>query len=277
MSADSPAAYIGHHIQNLTYGRLPDGSLGFAHTPEQAKAMGFMSLNVDTTFWAVLCGVLFCYFFRKVAANVSIDKPGRLQLFIEMVVEMVATSVKDAFHGRNALIAPLALTIFAWIFMMNLMDLVPVDFVPYFAEHVMGLGHMKMVPTTDVNATFGMSITVFLLMIYYGIKVKGIGGFAGEFLFHPFGKLMVPANLPLELVSFFAKPLSLALRLFGNMFAGELVFVLIAALIPFWLQWLVSVPWAIFHILVITLQAYIFMMLTIVYLGQAHESHDDSH
>lgn len=276
MSSASPAEYIGHHIQNLTYGRLPDGSLGFAEHPAEAKAMGFMAVNVDTMAWAILCGLIFCYFFRKVAANVSVDKPSRLQLLIEMVVEMVAGSVKDAFHSRNALIAPLALTIFAWIFMMNLMDLVPVDVVPR-AAAMLGLGHMKMVPTTDVNATFGMSITVFLLMIFYGIKVKGIGGFVGEFLFHPFGKLMFFANLPLELVSFFAKPLSLALRLFGNMFAGELVFVLIAALIPWWLQWLVSVPWAIFHILVVALQAYIFMMLTIVYLGQAHESHDDAH
>lgn len=276
MSSASPAEYIGHHIQNLTYGRLPDGSLGFAEHAADAKAMGFMAINVDTMAWALLCGVLFCYFFRKVAANVSVDKPSRLQLAIEMVVEMVAGSVKDAFHSRNALIAPLALTIFVWIFLMNLMDLVPVDVVPMLASAA-GLGYMKMVPTTDVNATFGMSLSVFLLMIFYGIKVKGIGGFAGEFLFHPFGKWMVIANLPLELVSFIAKPLSLSLRLFGNMFAGELVFVLIAALIPFWLQWVVAVPWAIFHILVITLQAYIFMMLTIVYLGQAHESHDDAH
>lgn len=276
MSAHSPAEYIGHHIQNLTFGRLPDGALGFAETPAEAKAMGFMSINVDTMAWAILCGVLFCYFFGKVAGRVSVDKPSKLQLLVEMVVEMVAGSVKDAFHGRNALIAPLALTVFAWIFMMNLMDLVPVDVVPMLASAA-GLGHMKMVPTTDVNATFGMSISIFLLMIFYGIKVKGIGGFASEFLFHPFGKFMVPFNLPLELVSFLAKPLSLSLRLFGNMFAGELVFVLITALIPFWLQWFVAVPWAIFHILVITLQAYIFMMLTIVYLGQAHETHDDSH
>lgn len=276
MSSGSPAEYIGHHIQNLTYGRLPDGAMGFAHSAADAKAMGFMAINVDTMAWGLLCGLLFCYFFRKVAANVSIEKPSRLQLLIEMVVEMVAGSVKDAFHGRNALIAPLALTIFVWIFMMNLMDLVPVDVVPRLAE-MAGLSHMKMVPTTDVNATFGMSLSVFALMIFYGIKVKGIGGFAGEFLFHPFGKWMVIANLPLELVSFVAKPLSLSLRLFGNMFAGELVFVLIAALLPWWLQSVVSVPWAIFHILVITLQAYIFMMLTIVYLGQAHETHDDAH
>jgi len=148
-----------------------------------------------------------------------------------------------------------------------------VDFVPY-VSHLVGIEYMKMVPTTDVNATFGMSLSVFALMIYYGIKVKGPGGFLGELAFHPFGKALLPVNLVLETVSLIAKPLSLSLRLFGNMFAGELVFVLIAALVPFWLQWALSVPWAIFHILVITLQAYIFMMLTIVYLSQSHESHD---
>ena len=155
---------------------------------------------------------------------------------------------------------------------MNLMDLVPVDFIPYLSQ-LLGVSHMKVVPTTDVNATFGMSLSIFGLMIFYGIKVKGFGGFLGELAFHPFGKLFVPVNLVLETVSLLAKPLSLSLRLFGNMFAGELVFVLIAALTPFYLQWLLSVPWAIFHILVITLQAYIFMMLTIVYLSQSHESH----
>ncbi len=276
MAAHSPAEYIGHHIQNLTYGTLADGSMGFAHTPKEATAMGFMSINVDTMFWSLLTGILFCWLFRKVAVSASIDKPSRWQLVCEMAVEMVAGSVRDAFHGRNAIIAPLALTIFMWIFLMNLMDLVPVDFVPFVTQK-MGLSHMKMVPTTDVNATFGMSLSIFALMIYYGIKVKGPGGFLGELAFHPFGKWMFLFNIPLEIVSLVAKPLSLSLRLFGNMFAGELVFVLIAALIPFWLQWAVSVPWAIFHILVITLQAYIFMMLTIVYLGQAHESHDDSH
>jgi len=276
MAGATPAEYIGHHIQNLTYGRHPDGHWGFAHSAKDAAEMGFMAINADTMAWSLITGIAFCCLFRKVAASASVDRPPRWQLAVEMVVEMVAGSVRDAFHGRNAIIAPLALTIFAWIFLMNLMDLVPVDFVPFIAAQ-MGLSHMKMVPTTDVNATFGMSLSVFALMIFYGIKVKGPGGFAGEFLFHPFGKYMVLFNLPLELVSFLAKPLSLSLRLFGNMFAGELVFVLIAALIPFWLQWLLAVPWAIFHILVITLQAYIFMMLTIVYLGQAHESHDDAH
>lgn len=273
MAAHSPAEYISHHIQNLTFGTKADGTLGFAHSAREATEMGFMAINVDTMFWSLATGIFFCWSFRKIAAGVSIDKPSRWQLLIEMVFEMVAGSVRDAFHGRNALIAPLALTIFVWIFLMNLMDLVPVDFVPS-ASHAIGIEYMKMVPTTDVNATFGMSLSVFFLMIYYGIKVKGPGGYASEFLFHPFGKWMVPANLPLELISLLAKPLSLSLRLFGNMFAGELVFVLIAALVPFYLQWALSVPWAIFHILVITLQAYIFMMLTIVYLGQSHETHD---
>ncbi|MGE0484318.1 MAG: F0F1 ATP synthase subunit A [Gammaproteobacteria bacterium] len=273
MSAGSPAEYISHHIQNLTFGKHPDGSWGFAHTAREATEMGFMAINVDTMFWSLLTGVVFCWLFRKVAVSASVQKPSKWQSVVELAFEMVAGSVRDAFHGRNALIGPLALTIFVWIFLMNLMDLVPVDFVPY-ASQQMGISHMKMVPTTDVNATFGMSLSVFALMVFYGIKVKGIGGFLGELAFHPFGKALLPVNLVLETVSLIAKPLSLSLRLFGNMFAGELVFVLIAALVPFYLQWLLSVPWAIFHILVITLQAYIFMMLTIVYLSQSHESHD---
>lgn len=270
MAAGSPAEYISHHIQNLTFGQHPDGTLGFAHSAKEAAEMGFWAIHVDTMFWSLFTGFLFCWLFRKAAVSASIENPGRLQTFVEMIFEMVSSSVRDAFTGNNALIAPLALTIFVWIFLMNLMDLVPVDVVPQLA-HLMGLEYMKMVPTTDVNVTFGMSLSIFALMIFYGIKVKGLGGFFGELAFHPFGKALLPVNLVLETVSLIAKPLSLSLRLFGNMFAGELVFVLIAALVPWWLQWALSIPWAIFHILVITLQAYIFMMLTIVYLGQSHE------
>jgi F-type H+-transporting ATPase subunit a len=273
MAASSPAEYISHHIQNLTFGHHADGSLGFAHTAKEATEMGFWAINVDTMFWSLFTGILFCWLFRKAAVSASVQNPGRLQSCVEMIVEMVSTSIKDAFTGNNALIAPLSLTIFVWIFLMNLMDLVPVDLVPQLS-HLLGISHMKMVSTTDVNATFGMSLSIFGLMIYYGIKVKGLGGFLGELAFHPFGKALLPVNLVLESVSLIAKPLSLSLRLFGNMFAGELVFVLIAALVPFYLQWAFSVPWAIFHILVITLQAYIFMMLTIVYLSQSHETHD---
>ncbi len=273
MAAGSPAEYIGHHIQNLTFGQHADGSWGIALSAKEATEMGFIAINVDTMFWSIATGVAFCWIFRKAAVSASVQNPGRLQSIVEMMVEMVNTSVRDAFQGTNALIAPLSLTIFVWVFLMNLMDLVPVDFVPQLA-HLMGIEYMKMVPTTDVNATFGMSLSVFGLMIYYGIKVKGPVGFFGEFASHPFGKALFPVNLMLETVSMIAKPLSLSLRLFGNMFAGELVFVLIAALIPFYLQWALAVPWAIFHILVITLQAYIFMMLTIVYLSQSHETHD---
>lgn len=273
MAAGTPAEYISHHIQNLTFGQHHDGTLGFAHSAKEAAEMGFWAIHVDTMFWSLLTGITFCWLFRKAAVNASVQNPGRLQTFVEMIFEMVSSSVRDAFQGNNALIAPLALTIFVWIFLMNLMDLVPVDVVPQIAS-MMGVHYMKMVPTTDVNATFGMSLSIFGLMIYYGIKVKGLGGFLGELAFHPFGKALLPVNLVLETVSLVAKPLSLSLRLFGNMFAGELVFVLIAALVPFYLQWAFSVPWAIFHILVITLQAYIFMMLTIVYLGQSHEVHD---
>ena len=273
MAAGSPAEYISHHIQNLTFGERSDGTWGFAHSAKEATEMGFMAINVDTMFWSLATGLLFCWLFRKAAVSASVSTPSKFQSCIEMVLEMVNTSVKDAFVGNNALIGPLALTIFVWIFLMNLMDLVPVDFIPQIS-HLVGIEYMKMVPTTDVNATFGMSLSIFGLMVYYGIKIKGLGGFFGELAFHPFGKALLPVNLVLETVSLIAKPLSLSLRLFGNMFAGELVFVLIAALIPFYLQWAVSVPWAIFHILVITLQAYIFMMLTIVYLSQSHETHD---
>ncbi len=272
MAGSTKGEYISHHIQNLTYGLTHDGSLGFAHSAKEAAEMGFLSINVDTMFWSIFTGIMFCVLFRWASSSVSINKPSKWQLCVELLVEMVWGSVKDAFTGKNAIIAPLSLTIFVWIFLMNLMDLVPVDFVPY-ASYLMGAPYMKIVPTTDVNATFGMSLSIFALMIYYGIKMKGLGGFAKELAFHAFGKALLPVNLVLETVSLVAKPLSLSLRLFGNMFAGELVFVLIAALIPFYLQFVLAVPWAIFHILVIILQAYIFMMLTIVYLGQAHEVH----
>ena len=188
-----------------------------------------------------------------------------------MVVEFVDTNVKDTFHGRNPLVAPLALTIFCWILLMNIMDLVPIDFLPYAAQSV-GIPYLKVVPSADVNITMAMALGVFALMIYYSIKVKGLMGFAKERALHPFNHpIMIPFNLLLEVVSLIAKPISLGMRLFGNMFAGEVVFILIAALMPWWAQWLGSVPWAIFHILVITIQAFVFMMLTIVYLSQAHE------
>jgi len=272
MAAGTPAEYIAHHIQNLTFGLRADGSLGIARTAAEAQEMGFWAINLDSMGWSIFLGVLFLWLFRKAARNVSVENPGRWQSVVEVIVEFVDSSVKETFHGKSPLIAPLALTLFVWIFLMNLMDLVPVDWLP-FLFHLAGVEYMKVVPTTDVNITFGLSLSVFALMIYYSIKIKGIGGFVGELAFQPFGPKLFFVNLPLELVSMVAKPLSHSLRLFGNLFAGELIFVLIAGLLPFWLQWTLSVPWAIFHLLVITLQAYIFMMLTIVYLSMAHEHH----
>ncbi|WP_375172514.1 F0F1 ATP synthase subunit A, partial [Marinobacter sp.] len=286
--AGSASEYIQHHLQNLTYGKLPagyeraDGTVieestwTLARTSAEASDMGFWALHIDSLGWAVGLGVLFLFLFRMAAKKATSGQPGGLQNFVEVMVEFVDNSVKETFHGRNKVIAPLALTIFCWVFLMNLMDLVPVDFLPQLF-HLMGLEYMKVVPTTDVNVTLGMSLSVFFLIIYYSLKVKGVGGFLGELTLHPFSSdnlflkiLLVPVNLLLEGVSLIAKPISLALRLFGNLYAGELIFILIA-LLPLWAQWTLSVPWAIFHILVITLQAFIFMMLTIVYLSMAHE------
>jgi F-type H+-transporting ATPase subunit a len=251
----TPSGYITHHLTNLTVG---DG--------------GFWTVHIDSLFFSALTGLLFLWVFRKAAKTATSGVPGKLQCFVEIMVEFVDNNVKETFHGRNPLIAPLALTIFCWIMLMNIMDLVPIDFLPYPAEHWLGIPYLKVVPSADVNITMAMALGVFALMIYYSIKIKGLGGFAKELALHPFNHpVMIPFNLLLEVVSLLAKPLSLGMRLFGNMFAGEVVFILIAALMPWWAQWLGSLPWAIFHVLVITIQAFVFMMLTIVYLSQAHE------
>lgn len=268
--------YIVHHLTNL-------------HTGE-----GFWNFHLDSIFYAVVLAILFGGSFFLAARKATSGVPSGWQNFVELMVDFVDAQVKDSFHGSSKLIAPLALTIFCWIFLMNFMDLVPVDLLPALGVAV-GVEYMKVVPTTDLNITFGMSITVFLLMIFYSIKIKGAGGFAKELLFHPFGKWMMPFNLLLKLVEELAKPVSLALRLFGNLYAGELIFILIAlftlsvgaesigetlgnlasvgtitALVT---QVILGLAWAIFHILIITLQAFIFMMLTIVYLSMAHEEH----
>lgn len=274
--------YIKHHLQNLTFGRLPDGTWAFAHNADEAKQMGFWALHVDSVFFALLTGLVFIYFFRKAARNAVSGVPGGLQNFVEWIVEFVENSVKGSFTGRNPLVAPLALTVFCWIFLMNFMDLVPIDFIPLLAQ-ALGVHYLKVVPTTDPNATFGMSIAVFVLVIYYSIKIKGPGGFFAELAYHPFGKWGMPANLFLEVVNLLAKPVSLSLRLFGNMYAGEMIFILIALMGGAWAaatlgnsvlfgsQVLLSLGWGIFHILIVTLQAFIFMTLTIVYLDMAHQ------
>ena len=280
----SSSEYIKHHLQNLTYGQLPDGTWGLAQTPEQAREMGFWAVHLDTLGFSFGLGVLFLFFFYLAARRASTGVPAGLQNFVELVVEFIDGAVKGSFSGRNPMVAPLALTIFLWVFLMNFMDLLAIDHAPQLA-HAAGLPFLKVVPTTDPNATFGMAFGVFALIIFYSIKIKGIGGFLGELTMQPFKAqsiglkiAFIPINLFLELVNLIAKPISLALRLFGNMYAGEMIFILIAVMYGAGLVFgasagILQLGWAIFHILIITLQAFIFMTLTIVYLDMAHQEH----
>jgi len=270
----TPQEYIQHHLTNLTWGQHPDGSWGLAQTAQQANEMGFMAIHLDTMFFSLLTGIIFLAVFRFAARHVTSGQPGRLQNCVEALVEFTDNQVRESFHGRNELIAPLALTIAVWVFLMNLTDLIPVDYIPYIAQNGLGLPATRIVPTADINAPMGMAIGVFILILYYSFKIKGAKGFAKEMTLHPFGKWAVPFNFLLESVTLIAKIVSLGMRLFGNLYAGEMIFILIAALIPFWAQWALQVPWAIFHILIITLQAFIFMVLTIVYLSMAHETEE---
>jgi|TARA_Y100000031_G_scaffold152803_1_gene196722 F-type H+-transporting ATPase subunit a len=261
--------YIKHHLTNLTFGRHTDGSWGFGHSIEEVNEMGFYAVHVDTMFWSIFLGCTFLFLFIRAASGATAGVPGGFQNAIEMLVEFVDDMVRNIFDGDNAVIAPLSLTILVWVFLMNLMDLVPVDWIPYAAQ-LSGIHFFKVVPTTDPNATLGMALGVLILMLYYSFKIKGAVGFAKELSAHPIPVDMArPFNLPIEFIVMLAKPFSLGMRLFGNLYAGEMIFILIAVM-PFWAQWTLSIPWALFHVLIITLQAFIFMVLTIVYLSQAH-------
>jgi F-type H+-transporting ATPase subunit a len=268
--------YIQHHLTNWTVCR-DHGEWAFNHCP---TTLWSWSLNIDSMLFSLVLGGLFIWLFGKVAKNATAGRPGKLQAAVELVVLFVDGAVKDAFHGHNKVIAPLSLTIFVWVFLMNLMDLIPVDWLPWAATFI-GVEYLKVVPTTDLNVTFAMSISVFLLTIYYSLKVKGAIGFSKEFTMHPIAPptkgigiiaapVIIAFNFILETVAFIARPVSLSLRLFGNMYAGELIFILIALIGLYQLP--LHFGWAVFHILVITLQAFIFMMLTIVYLSQAHDT-----
>ena len=286
MSSDSltTTGYIKHHLQNLAYGQHPDGTWGLAHSAAEAREMGFWAIHLDTMFWSVALGALFVWLFSKAARKATADTPSGWLNFVEWVIEFIDDNVRGSFSGKNDLIAPLSLTLFVWILMMNLMDLVPVDWIPEIAK-LLGIEYMKVVPTTDPNATFGMALGVFLLTLYYSIKVKGPMGFAAELTMQPFQAtnpilkiILMPINFFLEFVSLVAKPISLSLRLFGNLFAGEMIFILIALLFSGGLAFAVvggvlQLGWAIFHILIVLLQAFIFMTLTIVYLEMAHSHH----
>lgn len=275
--AHTSSEYIKHHLQNLTFGQHPDGTWGIAQSAEQAKDMGFWAIHLDTLGVSIVLGFLFLFLFRKAATSATAGVPSGLQNFVEWVVEFIDGSVRGSFSGRNAMVAPLALTIFIWIFLLNLMDLLPIDWIPGLMA-ALGVPYFKLVPTTDPNATFGMAIAVFFLVLYYSVKMKGIGGFAAELSLQPFGKWGLPANLLLEGVNLIAKPISLALRLFGNLYAGEMIFILIALMfsggaVLFFTGGILQWAWAVFHVLIITLQAFIFMTLTIVYLDMAHQEH----
>ena len=271
------SGYIKHHLQNLTFGNHPEHGWSIAHSAQEAADMGFIAIHLDSMFWSIFLGALFLIVFRLVAVRVTSGTPGKLQNFIEWIVDFIEDNVRGSFSGKNDLIAPLALTLFVWILLMNLMDLVPVDWIPELAK-LLGIEYMKVVPTTDPNVTFAMALSVFVLMIYFNIKNKGVSGFLGELTLQPFGKYMMPVNLFLEGISLLAKPLSHSLRLFGNLYAGEMIFILIALLFSTgwvlgimggFLQW----AWAVFHVLIVLLQAFIFMVLTIVYMDMAHHQH----
>ncbi len=267
--APTASEYIVHH-------------LGHFSTKHQSSIIDMSILNMDTVFWSIFTGILGCGFLYYAARRATSGVPGRFQSAIEMLVEMVEEQSKNMIHGNRTFIAPLALTIFVWVALMNALDFLPVDLFARFFHYVgmdAVIGHHRVVPTADLNGTFGLALGVFVLMIYYNLKIKGLGGFLHELFAAPFGIWLLPFNLLLNIIEFLAKTVSLAMRLFGNMFAGELIFLLIALLGAYMTafgivgQIVAGSIWAIFHILIVFLQAFIFMMLTLVYIGQAHEGH----
>jgi F-type H+-transporting ATPase subunit a len=276
--APTASEYIVHHLQH-------------AATGKQKFIVDFSVFNLDTIFFSVLCLIGTLALLKYAANRATSGVPGRFQAFVEMLVELVEEQSKSIVHGDRSFIAPLALTVFVWIVIMNAIDLIPVDLLPWIA-HAIGIEYLRPLPTADLNGTVGMSFGVLLLMLYYGIKIKGAGGFVHELFTAPFGTSRNPifavllgfANLGINLIEYLAKMVSLGMRLFGNMYAGELLFFLIALLGGYAalnatgitlavVHVLAGTGWLLFHILIVLLQAFIFMMLTLVYIGQAHEGH----
>ncbi|MHB8254335.1 MAG: F0F1 ATP synthase subunit A [Acidiferrobacter sp.] len=266
----TPTLYIQSHLTNLCVGNCNP----LTHQPH-----GFFAVQADVVFFGLLPIVFTVWAAFMLKRRMVDGAPGPFQNFVEALVEFVGRQIGDTFPVRDALIGPLAFTIFIWVLLMNALDLVPVDLVPTLG-HLVSIPYIRVVPTTDLDTTFALSFVVFVLVLYYNIRVKGLLGYLKTFLFHPFGKYLVPINIIMTAIEEVAKPLSLALRLFGNMFAGELVFVLIALLggsaaigwgFLIWLplQTVLDFVWLVFHMLIVTLQAFIFMVLTIVYLAMA--------
>jgi F-type H+-transporting ATPase subunit a len=266
--APTAGEYIIHHLTHLQVGK------------------GFWTVNLDSIFWSVLMGLLGTFVLWRVAKNATAGAPGRLQAGVEFLVEMVDTQAKGIVHNAQSrkMVAPLALTVFIWIVLMNAMDFLPVDLLPKAGEAA-GIHYMRVVPTADLSVTMALSISVLLICIFYNVKIKGAGGWLHELLSAPFGAkwYLAPANLGMQLIEFIAKTVSHGMRLFGNMYAGELIFMLIALMggafftavgLPLALGHVIAgTAWAIFHILIVVLQAFVFMMLTLVYVGQAHDAH----
>ena len=278
--APTAGEYIVHHLQHL-------------QNQKQTAVVDFSVFNLDSIFWSILIGVVGCWLLWRAARNATSGVPGRFQAAVEFLVEMVDTQAKGIVHNAKSrkLVAPLALTVFVWIFLLNAMDLLPVDLLPWITER-MGIPYQRVVPTADLSVTMGLSLSVLLVCLAYNVKIKGVGGWAHELVSAPFGSSKNPlvaillgvVNLAMQLIEFVAKTVSHGMRLFGNMYAGELIFMLIALLVGAFtlsacgfalalLHVVAGSAWAIFHILIITLQAFVFMMLTLVYVGQAHDSH----
>jgi F-type H+-transporting ATPase subunit a len=265
--APTAGEYIKHHLGHLA-------------SNHQHGPIDFSVIHYDTMFWSILMGVIGCLIMWSAARRATSGVPGRFQAAVEILFEMVDNQAKTIIHGDRSFIAPAALTVFVWVALMNSLDFLPVDlFSAAFRALGFGEPHHRVVPTADLNGTVGISLGVLVLMIYYGIKIKGFGGWLHELFAAPFGIYMAPFNLLLNIIEYVAKMVSLGMRLFGNMFAGELLFLLIALLgstaTAFGIvgHVIAGSIWAIFHILIVFLQAFIFMMLTLVYLGQAHEGH----
>jgi F-type H+-transporting ATPase subunit a len=279
--APTAGEYIVHHLQHL-------------QNKKQTAVVDFSVFNFDSIFWAVTIGVIACWLLWRAARSATSGVPGRFQAAVEILVEMVDTQAKGIVHNARSrkLVAPLALTVFVWIFLMNAMDLLPVDLIPYIVEHGNIAGYQRVVPTADLSVTMGLSLSVLLVCLTYNVRIKGVGGWAHELVSAPFGTSKNPlfafvlgiVNFAMQLIEFLAKTVSHGMRLFGNMYAGELIFMLIALMGGAWTlsatgiglaigQIIAGSVWAIFHILIITLQAFVFMMLTLVYVGQAHDTH----